>query len=122
VALLNGSAPSPGRDLFAATRPQPATATRSGVAAVFAVNFSRVLARLEEWDHMDLDVLRPSGTGGVCMTCQHFRYEVGRYCVTLLTCPSRQGLIPQGEHLARRCAQWVALQEVGALGNEHLCY
>ena len=46
------------------------------------------------------------------MTCQHFRYEVGRHCVTLLTCPIHQGLIPQGEHLTKRCSQWVARQEV----------
>ena len=45
------------------------------------------------------------------MTCQHFRYEVGRHCVTLLTCPIHQGLIPQGEHLTKRCAQWVARRE-----------
>jgi hypothetical protein len=33
------------------------------------------------------------------LTCQHFRYEVGRHCVTVLTSPIHQGLIPQGEHL-----------------------
>jgi len=46
------------------------------------------------------------------MTCQHFRYEVGRHCVTVLTCPIHQGLIPQGEHLTKRCAQWVARREM----------
>jgi hypothetical protein len=45
------------------------------------------------------------------MTCQHFRYEVGRHCVTLLTCPIHQGLIPQGELLTRRCSQWVARRD-----------
>ena len=49
------------------------------------------------------------------MTCQHFRYEVGRHCVTLLTCPINQGLIPQGEHLNKRCPRWVPRREV-ALG------
>ncbi len=39
------------------------------------------------------------------MTCQHFRYEVGRHCVTLLTCPIHQGLIPQGEHFNKICLQ-----------------
>jgi hypothetical protein len=61
---------------------------------------------------MDLDVLRPSGAGAVCMTCQHFRYEVGRHCVTLLTCPIHQGQIPQGEHLTKRCDQLVPRREV----------
>ncbi len=50
----------------------------------------------------------------VCLTCQHFRYEVGNHCVTLLTCPIHQGLIPQGEHLTKRCSQWVARQEAAA--------
>ena len=45
------------------------------------------------------------------MICQHFRYEVGNRCVTVLTFPIHQGLIPQGEHLAKRCAQWVARRE-----------
>jgi len=43
------------------------------------------------------DALRPARSGAVCITCQHFRYELGRHCVTVLTCPIHQGLIPQGE-------------------------
>jgi len=69
-------------------------------------------APAEEWDYLDADVLRPARSGAVCMTCQHFRYEVGRHCVTVLTCPIHQGLIPQGEHLTKRCDQWVARREV----------
>ena len=70
------------------------------------------LPHAEEWDDLDWDVLQPSRTSAVCIACQHFRYEVGRHCVTLLTCPIHQGLIPQGEQLTKRCAQWVARQEV----------
>jgi hypothetical protein len=66
----------------------------------------------EEWAYLDINLLRPARCSRVCMTCQHFRYEVGRHCVTLLTCPIHQGLIPQGEHLTRRCSRWVARQEV----------
>jgi len=66
----------------------------------------------EEWDYLDVDVLRPTRSGAVCITCQHFHYEVGRHCVTVLTCPIHQGLIPQGEHLTKRCSQWVARREV----------
>jgi len=66
----------------------------------------------EEWDFLDVDVLRPARSCAVCITCQHFRYEVGRHCVTVLTCPIHQGLIPQGEHVTKRCAQWVARREV----------
>jgi hypothetical protein len=31
----------------------------------------------------------------LCFCCQHLRYEVGRHCVTLLTCPIHQGLQTQ---------------------------
>ena len=66
----------------------------------------------EEWDYLGIDVLRPARSSRVCMTCQHFRYEVGLRCVTLLTCPIHQGLIPQGKHLTRRCSRWVARREL----------
>ena len=66
----------------------------------------------EEWDFLQANVLKPSLSSKVCITCQHFRYEVDRHCVTLLICPIHQGLIPQGEHLTKRCSQWVARQEV----------
>jgi len=65
-------------------------------------------ASAEEWDYLDADVLRPARSGAVCITCQHFRYEVGRHCVTVLTCPIHQGLVPRGDQLNKRCAQWVA--------------
>ena len=70
----------------------------------------------EEWDFLQLNVLKPSRSSSVCMTCQHFRYEVGRHCVTLLTCPIHQGLIPQGEHLTKRCSGWVARRELAVGG------
>jgi hypothetical protein len=66
----------------------------------------------EEWEFLEWNVLKPSRSSSVCITCQHFRYEVGKHCATLLTCPIHQGLILQGEHLTKRCAQWVARQEV----------
>jgi len=40
----------------------------------------------------------------VCITSQNFRYEFGRRCFTLLTCPIHQSLITQGEHLTKRTA------------------
>ena len=56
----------------------------------------RPLLFSEEWDYLDVDVLRPARSGAVCITCQHFRYEVGMHCVTVLTCPIHQGLLPPG--------------------------
>ena len=73
---------------------------------------SRVATPAEEWDYLEWGVLRSSRTSAVCITCEHFRYEVGKHCVTLLTCPIHQGLIPQGEHLTKRCCHWVARREV----------
>jgi len=70
----------------------------------------------EEWDYLDIDVLKLARSSRVCMTCQHFRYEVGRHCVTLLTCPIHQGLIPQGEHLTRRCSRWVRFGRLRLVG------
>jgi hypothetical protein len=55
----------------------------------------------EEWDYLDNDVLKPACSSKVCMTCQHFRYEVGMHCVTLLACPIHQGLISQWENMTR---------------------
>ena len=33
----------------------------------------------------------------VYMICQHFRFDVGKHCATVLSCPIPQGLIPQGD-------------------------
>ena len=56
----------------------------------------------EEWEFLEWNVLKPSRTGSVC--------------VTLLNCPIHQGLIPQGEHLTKRCSQWVAVRREMAVG------
>jgi len=55
----------------------------------------------EEWEFLELNALKPSRTGPACITCQHFRYEVGRHCVSLLTCPIHQcpGLIQRPPQL-----------------------
>ena len=56
-----------------------------------------------ERDCLDVDVLRPARSGAVCITCQYFRYEVVRHCVTVLTCPIHQGLIPQFRDACGHC-------------------
>ena len=73
---------------------------------------ARLVGVAEEWGYLDGSVLRLARTGADCITCQHFRYEVGSQCVTVLTCPIHQGLIPQGEHLTKRCRQWLARREL----------
>ena len=69
-------------------------------------------AGAEEWDYLDFDILRSASSSRVCMTCQRFRYEAGRYCFTLLSCPIQQGLIPKGAHLTRRGPQRVPRRKV----------
>jgi hypothetical protein len=39
----------------------------------------------EAWPYLDQDVLRPSRSRKVCMTC-HFRHHAGPECIPLLTC------------------------------------
>ena len=84
----------------------------AGLIAALVSLFPAHLSPAEEWEFLEWNVLKPSRSSSVRITCQHFRYEVGRHCVTLLICPIHQGLIPQGEHLTKRCSQWVARQEV----------
>ena len=49
----------------------------------------------EEWDYQNIDILRVARSSRVYVTSQHFRYEVGKHCVTVLTCTIHQGLFPQ---------------------------
>ena len=60
----------------------------------------------EEWDYFtDLELMKSRGSS-VCITCEHFTYTCDKSCTTLLTCPLHQRLIPQGEHLTKRCRNW----------------
>ena len=71
-----------------------------------------IVQQIPHPDYLDIDVMLPARSSGVCMDYQHFRYGVYRYCDTLLICPIHRGLIPQGEHLTRRRSRWVARREV----------
>jgi len=55
------------------------------------------LEHQEEWNYFtDLELMRSRGSA-VCLTCEHFNYTCDKSCVTLLTCPLHQRLIPQSE-------------------------
>jgi hypothetical protein len=60
----------------------------------------------EAWPYLDEDVLRPSRSRKVCMTCHWFMHHAGAECIPVLTCHLHRGLIAQGEHLIRRCQGW----------------
>ena len=79
-----------------------------------------VLENPEEWDYFtDLELMKSRGSS-VCITCEHFTYTCDKSCVTLLTCPLHRRLIPQGEHLTKRCRNlqrrefliWLGLQKL----------
>jgi hypothetical protein len=40
----------------------------------------------EVWPYLDQDVLRPSRSRKVCMTCHWFRHHAGKECIPVLTC------------------------------------
>jgi len=66
----------------------------------------------ETWSDFDSRELQSSCSGEVCMTCQHFRYTTTKQCISLLSCPLHQCLIPQGEHLNKKCPQWLLRREM----------
>ena len=68
----------------------------------------------EEWNYLndwEEGQLRKKKTK-ICMCCDHFRYACTVQCVTLLTCPVHQKLIPQGDHLIKGCKYWVKRREL----------
>ena len=68
----------------------------------------------EQWSYLndwEEGQLRKKKTK-ICMCCDHFRYACTVQCVTLLTCPVHQKLIPQGDHLIKGCKYWLKRREL----------
>ena len=63
----------------------------------------------EEWDFVD--GLKSARSSCVCMTCQHFSYVCDRHCHTLLTCGLQRRQVPHGEHLTKRCRNWMVRRQ-----------
>ncbi|MGL6134328.1 MAG: galactose oxidase [Prochlorococcaceae cyanobacterium] len=61
---------------------------------------------VEEWPFLDQQVLVPSRSRHVCMTCYWFRHHAGVNSIPVLTYQLHQGLIAHGEHLTSRCQSW----------------
>ena len=59
----------------------------------------------QEWDYLEEETLTRKRRK-ICITCNHFRYSTTSSCVTILTCPFHQKLIPQGDHLIKGCRYW----------------
>ena len=68
----------------------------------------------EEWDFVD--GLKQTRSSCVCMTCQHFSYVCDQHCHTLLTCGLQRRQVPRGEHLTKRCRNWMVRREAKWVG------
>ena len=64
----------------------------------------------EEWDFVE--GLKRTRTSRVCVTCQHFAYVTDQDCRTLLTCGFQKCLVPHGEHLTKKCRDWMVRRDV----------
>jgi hypothetical protein len=65
---------------------------------------------IEQWPWLDQEVLIPSRSRQVCLTCHFFRHHPAPECIPLLTCQLHQGLIAHGEHITHRCGGWTQEQ------------
>ena len=65
----------------------------------------------DQWDYIEEGVLSQTRSSRVCITCQHFDYTTDPHCHTLLTCRLQARLIPNGEHLTKKCRHWLIRRE-----------
>ena len=75
------------------------------------MNYSEVSMSAEGWDFVEDRELRKSRSSRVCMTCEHFSYVADGDKQTLLTCRQKQRLVPHGDHLTRKCQEWMVRRE-----------
>ena len=75
------------------------------------MNYSEGLMSEEGWDFVEERELRKSRSSRVCMTCEHFSYVADGDQHTLLTCRQKQRLVPHGDHLTRKCREWMVRRE-----------
>ena len=60
----------------------------------------------QSWAYFEHNSELKSKRSKICITCDHFHYSTIDQCVTILTCPFHQELIPHGEHLVRGYKFW----------------
>ena len=71
---------------------------------------------MEEWDFVDERDLQNWKGDVVCITCQHFTYDIDQHCHTMVGCNLRQKKLQQGQHLEKKkCKRWAPtwLKKVG---------
>jgi hypothetical protein len=57
---------------------------------------ARLKTPIEEWPHLDSEVLLRTRSRKVCMTCHWFRHHAGVNCIPVPTCQLHQGMIAAG--------------------------
>ena len=72
----------------------------------------RLVMANELWSYLEPMELKRSRSSRVCITCQHFRFSVDGDGHTVLACGWKQRLIVSGDHLTRRCDQWLVRREL----------
>ena len=60
-------------------------------------------APAEEWDYLEVDVLKHTCSARVCMWYKYFNYYCESYFRTIFTCHFLQRLIPLEEYLTSKC-------------------
>ena len=88
--------------------------TATAYSMISSTSVLLIMIEEQEWSYLndwEEDQLRKKKTK-ICMCCDHFRYACTVQCVTLLTCPVHQKLIPQGDHLIKGCKYWVKRREL----------
>jgi hypothetical protein len=66
---------------------------------------------LDQWDYLNRGVLRRSRSSHICLTCEHFGHGENIQKHTVLACHLHKGLIPNGEHLTKKCRTWMVRRE-----------
>ena len=57
------------------------------------------------WNYFKKGELKRKRTR-ICITCYHFRFSTTDTYATILICPIRRKIIPQGDHLYKGCNYW----------------
>ena len=66
------------------------------------------------WNYFKKGELKRKRTR-ICITCYHFRFSTTDTYARLLTYPILRKIIPQGDHLFKRCKYWMYQKIVLAL-------
>ena len=90
----------------------PSRASESyGRTCLIAMADARPVGFAEEWEYLEGGRAETCSLRGRLHHLPALSLRGWRRCITVLTCTIHQGLIPQGEHLAKRCCQWMGRRE-----------